>query len=297
MTKREKASELVRIAFGLQDEGRLPEAVSRFQAAAGEDPGWSAPLFNLGLIFKRQRNWMESFEYNRRATDLDATNDAAWWNLGIAATALGRWKSARSAWHSFGIAVPDGEGPIDFPCGFGPIRLNPEGEGEVVWAFRLDPARAALASIPFPESGHRWRDVVLNDGAPNGYRNYKGKELPVFDVLELLERSRFVTFVARVVVASKAGSVLRLAELAAKLGGSAEDWSTSVRMICKACSEGRPHASHDVEGPRVEGAHVIGIAAHDRVHASAILDAWTAEGEPILIESLDDTITTGPSAS
>ena len=89
---------------------------------------------------------------------IDKKDKAAWWNLGIAATALGRWDVARSAWRGFGINMPKGDGPIDFPCGTCPIRINPDGDAEVVWAERIDPARAELLSIPFPESNHRWKD-------------------------------------------------------------------------------------------------------------------------------------------
>src|SRR5262245_40829719 len=174
MSKRDEAVELNGRAIELKERGRLKEAVALYQRAAVVDPSWSVPLYNLGLLFKNERQWKESLEYNRLATSVDPGNKAAWWNLGIAATALGRWQQARAAWRGFGLDVPDGDGPVDFPCGFGPIRLDAKEGGEVVWAYRLDPARASLASIPFPESGHRWRDVVLNDGAPRGYRQYQG---------------------------------------------------------------------------------------------------------------------------
>jgi hypothetical protein len=294
MTRREKAGEKVRIGIGLQEQGRLQEAIELFEEAAQLDPSWEAPLFNLGLVYKRQRRWKESFEFNHRATEADPANQPAWWNLGIAATALGRWQSARSAWRAFGIDVPDGEGPIDFPCGYGPIRLHPTGNAEIVWAYRLDPARAILDSIPLPESGHRWKDVVLNDGAPNGYRKLDGRELPVFDALELLESSSFGTFVARVEMPPKREYIVKLTGVAAESGGNAEDWSTSVRMLCKACSEGRPHQTHDTEARRHEGAHLIGIAARDRKHATKILHAWKSEKDDIRVESLADALEPGP---
>ncbi len=290
MTRQEKAEDMVRRAIRFHENGQIQEAIELNKEASLLDPSWPAPLYNLGMLFKNQRKWEESYEYNCRATSIDTKNEAAWWNLGIAATALGRWETARKAWRAYGIAIPEGAGPIDFPCGFCPIRLHPEGDGEVVWAHRLDPARAALASIPLPESGHRWRDVVLNDGAPNGHRQYNGKEYPVFDALELLEASAFGTYVAEVEMPLRREYVVELAELAAKLGGAAEDWSTSVRMICKACSEGRPHETHDTDGPRREGAHHIGIAALDREHATRILLEWETNKDDVQVESLDDAL-------
>jgi tetratricopeptide (TPR) repeat protein len=295
MTKREKAANLDRKATELKKQSQFTQAIDLYQQAIAIDRRWSVPLYNLGLLYKHQHRWQESLEYNRRAVELTPSDQAAWWNLGIAATALGRWDQARAAWRGFGIPVPDGDGPIDFPCGVGPIRINPDGDAEVVWAYRIDPARAVLTSIPFPESKHRWRDVVLNDGAPNGYRQYKGKEIPVFDELELLQPSPFGTFVARVALPGRGEDFHELAKIAAAQEGSAEDWSTSVQMLCKACSEGRPHAAHDTARVVPEGAHLIGIAARDRTHATKILSAWESSNEDIRVESLDDALAGGGS--
>jgi hypothetical protein len=50
------------------------------------------------------------------------------WNLGIAATALGDWATARRAWTAFGVTLPAGpaDQPIDGDFGITPIRLNPD---------------------------------------------------------------------------------------------------------------------------------------------------------------------------
>jgi len=274
------------------DAGRLDDAIAAFSQAAALAPSWSTPWYNLGLVYKRQKQWRQSLEHNRRAAALDPSNEPAWWNMGIAATATGDWDLARAAWRGFGIDVPDGDGPIDLPCGVGPIRLEPDGDGEVVWCQRLDPARAQILSIPLPESGHCWQDVVLNDGEPVGYRQYRGQERPVFNALALLERSPFGTYVARVAMPKDRASITRLSEIAAECGGAAEDWSASVRMICKACSEGRPHERHDTELP-ADGAHLIGIAARSREHASEILQAFEAGREDVRVEWLDDALVRG----
>jgi tetratricopeptide (TPR) repeat protein len=288
MNKREQAEEFNAVARALHDRGEVDNAIALYKKAAAVDPSWSVTLFNLGLVFKQQRRWKESLQYNRQATEIDPRHEAAWWNLGIAATALRRWQVARSAWRGFGIDVPAGKGPLDFPCGSTPIRINPDGQAEVVWANRLDPARAALISIPFPESGHRWGDVVLNDGAPNGYRRSDGREYPVFDALELLDQSPFATYVARVRMPNKEAYIDDLTRQAAELEGNAEDWSTSTAVICKACSEGRPHERHDHERKPLKGAHLIGIAARNRDHATEILHAWETGKKGIRIEWLAD---------
>jgi tetratricopeptide (TPR) repeat protein len=288
MLKRAKAAKLNERANQLEESGRAKEAVALYQKAGAADATWSVPLYNLGLLFKKARRWRESLHYNRLATELDAKSEGAWWNLGIAATALGRWNLARAAWRGFGINLPEGQGPVDFPCGFCPVRLDPNGHAEVVWAQRIDPARATLASIPFPDSNHHWRDIVLNDGAPNGYRKYNGKEVPVFDALELLEPSAFATFVANVKMPADQKYIQKLTDLASEMGGSAEDWSTSVRLICKACSEGRPHELHDTESKPPAGLHSIAIAARDRSHARDILSSWEGALKRVHVQSLDD---------
>jgi tetratricopeptide (TPR) repeat protein len=288
MNRREQAEEFNAVGQTLHDRGDLGDAIKMYKKAAAVDPRWAVPLFNLGLLFKQQRRWKESLLCNRKATAIDPDHEGVWWNLGIAATALRRWQAARAAWRGFGIDVPDGRGPLDLPCGFTPIRINPDGEAEVVWAHRLDPARAELASVPLPESGHRWRDVVLNDGAPNGYRQYDGREYPVFDELQLFQRSPYATFVARVRMPRKRAYSEDLMRQAANLDGNAEDWSTSLAMICKACSEGRPHKIHDGKRKPPKGAHLIAIAARNRAHASEILHAWETGKKGIRVEWLAD---------
>jgi hypothetical protein len=290
MNKRQKAANANDRAMKLREQGHLEEAIQLYHTAATLDPSWGAPLYNLALLYKHQKNWEQSLEYNRQATALDAKNEAAWWNMGIAATAVGRWDLARAAWRGFGIPIPDGEGPIDFPCGAGPIRLNPDGDGEVVWAYRIDPARAEVVSIPFRESGYRWGDIVLTDGAPVGYRTYHGKEFPVFNALERLVPSACSTFVAQVKMPDRPELVGQLANLAAEREGSAEDWSTSIRIICKACSEGRPHEIHDERAAPPDGVHLIALAARDRQHATDILHAWESSVENVHVEWLDDGV-------
>ncbi|HEX2451711.1 MAG TPA: tetratricopeptide repeat protein [Gemmatimonadales bacterium] len=257
----------------LADKGWLAEAETAYRQAIAADPTWSVPHYNLGLLLKYQHRWPESLAVYRRATDLATDDGDSWWNLGIAATAVGDWVTARQAWFRCGLQIPPGEGPPECDYGVVPIRLNPETDGEVVWGRRIDPARAVLESIPFAASGFRWRDMVLHDGAANGYRIRNGREVPVFDALERLAESPYATWEVQAEIDSVADFEV-LQELAEAGGGAAENWATTVTMLCRACSEGRPHRVHDTDRSADTRRLPCAIAALDEAQVDRILAAW-----------------------
>ncbi len=257
----------------LEDEGQIDEAIVAYQKAIAADPTWSAPWYNLGLLHKYQLNWEESLRCNQQAVTLNPKDEGAWWNLGIAATALSDWKEARRAWQSYGIEIPAGEGPIEMQLGPTPIRLNPDDEAEVVWCDRLDPARAVIQSIPLSDSGHRYGDIVLHDGAPNGYRKLDEEEVPVFDELELWQPSAFGTFVITVdnVTDTELESLQQLLD---DHDFVSEEWSTSIRMLCRECSEGRPFDEEHQHEPVQLDNRRLGVAALSGDQLHTILQQW-----------------------
>jgi tetratricopeptide (TPR) repeat protein len=253
---------------------RLDRADARYyERATVRAPEWSVPWYNLGLARKLQRRWPESLAANLRAIELDDTDEAAWWNAGIAATALGDWETARLAWTGFGIELPPGESEIVMGLGPTPIRINPDGNGEVVWCRRIDPARAIIQNVPLPESGHRYGDLLLHDGAPNGTRQWRGQEAPVFDALALLQPSSYATYAVQLRATNEA-DILALAELAEERELGVEDWDT-IRSICRACSTGSP-APHDPVAPYADGQLVtLAIAARGDEELRAVLGDWS----------------------
>jgi hypothetical protein len=153
-----------------------------------------------------------------------------------------------------------------------PIRINPNDRAEIVWARRIDPARAILTSIPLPESNHRHGDLVLHDGAPVGFRKYGGEDVPVFNELDLLASSTSGTFEVTIEAAS-IDDLVAFESACGDLGCATEDWST-IRMICRECSEGAPHAHPE---PAIEGAHRFAVAAATPWIVEAAVAAWVAE--------------------
>jgi tetratricopeptide (TPR) repeat protein len=278
MVSRREASAANERGRVLAEAGRYAEAVPHYLEAVRLAPSWAEPWFNLGIAYKHTGDFAGSLRASERALSIDreAAGEGAIWNLGIAATALGDWTKARRAWRDFGLTVPDGDGPIEMMREQTPIRLNPKAEAEVVWSIRIDPARARLRSIPLPVSSHRYDDLVLHDGAPNGYRKFAGQDVPVFDELALLEPSRYETWRLEIVAPAE-DDVDALGIRFAKLGIHLEDWTGSVRMICEKCSTGVPHA-HDGDEmvPAWREAREVALALRDGNPRPA-LDAWISE--------------------
>ena len=256
-------------------------------------PNWASGWFDLGLIAKLRRDWAGSRDANERALALGPgkPGDPAAWNLGIAATALGDWPTARRAWAAYGVELPPGDGPIRAELGPVPIRLNPEPRitgqrpllidgversPEVVWAQRISPAHAVITSIPLPGSGHRYGDVVLHDGEPAGSRELDGRTVPVFEELERLTLALHPT-TAVTVTTPAATDAAALLTLLTDSGLAATDWTTSVRRLCRACSEGAPDGPHDHPAGEWVTERSIGIAGQPE-RAVTLLERWAADG-------------------
>lgn len=253
-----------------------PESAERtYRQLVQEEPELEAAWFDLGLIYKRRRDWQRSFECNRWAAELvgERADEPAWWNLGIAATALRDWETARRAWDAYGVDLPPGSGRIEADLGPAPVRLNPDGHSEVVWGRRVDPARVVVMSIPFPASGHQWGDYVLHDGVPNGEREWHGRTYCVFDELERWEPSGAPTLQADIVLAGE-DDLDALSDAVWRAGFAAEDWSANVRLLCRSCSEGR--VDHHDHGESESGRERrLGLAG-DPAQLRSLLGAWAA---------------------
>ena len=242
-----RAGRLHSQAQALSNGGDDEAALQLYLKCVALDPSRPTSLYNIGLIYKYRGDWEKSLEFNARAYALCPSDAASRWNLAIAATALRRWAVARKAWRDSGLALDDGNEPVKMDFGKTPVRLNPNERGEVVWGRRIDPVRVIIESVPSPESGFLCNDIVLHDGAARGYRVIDGREYPVFNVLQLFEPSKISTYVAHIRVATPE-QFEWLARLADAKGLAMEDWTGNIRMLCRQCSEGTPHESHDTDG-------------------------------------------------
>ena len=264
------------------ETGNEEGAIENYSKALALDPKRGDTLYNLGLIYKYRGDWPKSFEFNARAREFQPKDEATLWNLAIAATALRDWKTAREVWRTLNISIDAGEGPIAGNFGSTPVRVNAEGSAnrviEVVWSEGLCPVRSRILNIPTGATGFRYGDIVLHDGAPVGYRlNSAGQERAVFNVLELFEPSRFSTYEAAIDVESAKG-LQELKRACESADIEIEDWTSNLRNLCKACSEGRPHEGHDQELKESlpwAFSRRVGFAAISLESLNRVLEEWT----------------------
>lgn len=280
--------ELSKLAYAAIDRGELSSASLYFGELLRRYPDFADLHYMRGLAQKYRRNWPDSLRHNLMSQSLrDGFDEASAWNAGIAATAIRDWNEARTQWARCGIELPAAEGPTDADFGIASIRLNAWGDGETLFANRLDPVRAQLLNIPLPESGYCFGDIVLHDGAATGQRSLGGQAVPVFNALERWQPSIFTTFTAFVTCPDQ-DELAPLLENSAPSIGNIEDWTESLAYICLKCSYGLPHR-HDDERAAAEwqSSRNIGIAAQNRHAVEKILANWQAGGGQRSVDAIE----------
>lgn len=286
----EEPAELHDRAYAASDRGDLTDAARLFGQLLAQHPDDRYYHYMRGLALKYARDWRGSLAHNLRAIEL-AEGDASQaehWNAAIAATALGDWQRARQLWRAQGIGLPAGEGPIDADFGVAVVRLNPWHGGETVFMRRIDPVRARLLNVPLPESGHRFGDIVLHDGAATGYRFDGGeRKVPVFNELQRLTASGFQTFVAFVGCDSP-DDAKALVDATAPGIGHVEDWTSGIAHYCLRCSYGTPHR-HDDRDSATQWApeRTVGIAAQSRRAVEKLLADWAQTSRSRRIDAIE----------
>jgi len=278
-----------KLAYAAMDAGQLREASEHFAALLRSQPDSHNYHYMRGLVHKYLRDWPVSLQHNLRAVETAREMDqASHWNAGIAATAMGEWAVARRQWQACSIKVPEGDGPVEGDFGLASVRLNPWGSGETVFARRIDVVRARLLNVPLPESGYRFGDIVLNDGASTGRREIEGGTVPVFNAMARLVPSDFKTY-AVFVGCDEPADVEALLEASVPGIGYAEDWTHSVVHYCLRCSYGTPHRHDQADADEGwNGDRNVGIAAQSRASLDRLLTQWQAKGSGRRVDDIDD---------
>lgn len=283
-------------AYESFDAGQLEQAAQHFSILLTYAPDARYYHYMQGLVHKYRQDWSVSLHHNLRALALaEGTDEAAHWNAGIAATAIGDWAQARAQWAACGIGIPEGDGPIDADFGVVSVRLNPWSDGETLFARRIDPVRARLLNVPLPESGHRYGDVVLHDGAATGRRAFHDRTVPVFNALARLQPSPFRTFAVFAHCPTPADrdaleDVPTSDEIAL-----VEDWTETLVNYCLRCSYGAAtHRHHDVSTDPWKSDRDFGVAATQRSSLDAWLQHWQAGAAGRRIDAVELRETSPP---
>lgn len=253
-----------RDAWNAQAWARSAALYEQLAIQAPDDPRIGDWWYDAALAQKFLRNWAEAYRLglHAAANATRGTQDPAFWNLGIAATILREWATARDAWEGYGITLPPGDGPIEGNFGRACVRLN---GAEVVWVQRLCPTRARVINVPF-DTSRRYGEIVVHDGEPKGDRVVGDETYRVFDELTLFEASDLPTLSVTVTAAEPA-DLDALGDLLDAQGLGFEPLGNG-QVLCQCCSEG------SVEHSRGGEQRCLIAAPPDQ--ARQILDAWQA---------------------
>ena len=272
--RKAEARELIKQAYAAWDAEEWQRAADLYEQVLAHFPDEEKSAvwwYDAALAHKFLRNWEKAYDLGREAAARAprGEGDPAFWNLGIAATIRRDWATARDAWDGFGIGLPDGEGEINGRFGNACVRLDTDGEREVVWIERLCPTRGRVVNVPLV-GGRRYGEIVLHDGEPKGERIVDGTNYPVFDELLLFEASDLPTLEVTVNAADTA-DLEALLGLFAGSGYGAEPTS-GAKLLCACCSEGTHHQGRGVEA----GAQLVSLAAPED-EARNLLERWAGE--------------------
>lgn len=241
-------------------------AIKLYKLAARKDRQWAPPVARLGRLYKERQEWKPALHYNKRTVALTPDDQQAWWNLGIAATALGKWRLAKNTWGKFGLD-PWKPAPV---C----IRLAMGDRFEIIWGKQIDPARALIQNIPSPEMDRRYHDLIMLDREIVGYNVVQKRRIPIFSELGLYKRSVYRTYSCWLDTADPSEiAVLENLCNTAHLGF--EVWSRAVQLKTFQPQDQKPEYYDPgfFASPEREGV-VVAIAAKQDRQVIQVLESW-----------------------
>jgi hypothetical protein len=288
------ADALADAAYAAFDDGDLLAARNGFEALLAAVPDDPRYHYMQGLVCKYLRDWDRSLRHNLRslalrAAENEAGDEASHWNAAIAATALGDWAEARQQWAACGIDIPPGDGAIHGNFGVLSLRLAPWDRGETLFARRIDPVRAQIINVPLPDSGYRYGDIVLHDGAATGERRFHQSRVPVMNALQRTIVSEYPTF-AVFATCPRREDLDALVEMRVPGIAFIEDWTESIRHVCLRCSYGAPH-KHQEGDDRADDVwrpeRNLGVAAQSKRSVLRLIERWKEQGAGRRLDALE----------
>ena len=229
-------------------------------------PEWRPPYARLGEMYKHREEWKAALHYNKKTVALDSSDKKAWWNLGIAATALNRRRIAQNVWNKFGVGATQPN-----PCC---IRLSYNEQFEILWIRPISPAKGIITNIPYPAADRRYRDIILFDGKISGYNVVNQKRFPVYEELGVFKRSVFTTWSCNLIKVNQEDIQLleRLCQNA-KIGF--EVWSNATRVFSPFEKSQLPeYYGSDLINSGTDSDVMVAMAAKRKQDLIEVLTSW-----------------------
>lgn len=268
------AEQLYRLVVEYDRRGDVYNAVKLCKRLARLAPDWSVPFAFLCRTYRSRMEWKPTLHYCLQAVEHNAFDENLWETLGIAATALGEWETARYAWNQLGFHFkPSGEA-LHLDLGIVPVRLNPTTQPEVVAARRIDPVRAVIESIPQPSSGRRYKDLVLVENRVANQLYQLSKKLPIHDELQLLKSSNWNTFSVLLYTPSTA-DVDTLANLCLSANLGFDNWSNATRFFQPNLHRNvAEYFDQTIFGKVEREVFLVALAAKQKREVERVMEAW-----------------------
>ncbi|MDO4259454.1 MAG: hypothetical protein Q4C87_08040 [Actinomycetaceae bacterium] len=264
--------------------GYLERAAALFAELHQKLPTYPPYPYMQGMAEKYRRNWQACLDASLTSLKIRPDGDeASAWNAAIAATALGKWDIARRIWDELDVEVPGDEGEIRGDFGYILLLLNCWGKRESVYARRIDPVRAEILSIPFPESGYRRGDIILTDGGYVGHTHVGDRQFPVMIGLECLQVSDLMTL--RVLAVCPEPEDAELLQVDLSCCGEVEDLTGSAPCASENCpwSDGdwHPGRTFAVAAPDIQSVKEAAYGWQNVAMQREVIDVYAADLAPL----------------
>ncbi len=247
--------------------GDLYHAVKLYKKVIRLAPEFPDAYRALGKIYRKRKEWKPAFHYWKKTVGLDADDRESWWQLGIAAVGLGKFRVAQSVWNKFGFGTPD----LTRPLG---LRIRHEDGYEILWMQPLDASRCRILSIPHPVSGLRFRQMMLYDRrGVRGTNVVNNRRVPIYQSIDSLKLSPYQTF-SCLLHTDDTKTVTALEQLCFEAGLGFEVWSNATRTLTPQHQEAFPEYYNDIVPRAKGGTTLVAIAAIHPAEVERVLNDW-----------------------
>ena len=262
----EEIKTLYQQALKYDEQGDVYNAVKLYKRIIRLERSWSIPYRQLGAIYKKRQEWKACLHYHKKFLARDSSDRQAWWNLGIAASALNKWRIARNVWNKFGLAPTEAASQC--------IQLKTNNKFELFWVDTLDPARGQIKNIPFPASDRRYGDIILFDNQIVGYNVLNNKKMPIYPELGLYKRSVYRTW-SCFLVGATLDDIKALERLCLDAALGFEVWSNASRAFSPQFVDSLPEyysSSQMIDSP--EQGIIVALAGKREKAIISTLNSW-----------------------